>query len=170
MNEIIQLYNFLYLKNKLDKLILNSEPFGYNQVDDRIVFSKEAYGKVLADQSTTNPNIYGILHFYMNEKYILLRYNFSCNLNDKLYYYFQKYFIDKIIKYKIREIYKLDCFPDKYNIFSFYVAKGTDQLYFSNNYKINNVLKYFLNYENNLYNINCYNLLLCSAIFYEKEN
>lgn len=82
LNEIIQLYNFLYLKNKLDKLILNSEPFGYNQVDDKIVFAKEVYGKVLADQSTANPNIYGILHFYINEKYILLRYNFSCNLND----------------------------------------------------------------------------------------
>ena len=86
MNEIIQLYNFLYLKNKLDKLIFNSEPFGYNQVDDRIVFGKKAYGKVLADQSTTDPNIYGILHFYMNEKYILLRYNFSSNLNDNTIY------------------------------------------------------------------------------------
>lgn len=82
LNEIIQLYNFLYLKNKLDKFILNSRAFGYNQVDDRIVFGKEAYGKVLADQSTTDLNIYGILYFYMNEKYILLRYNFSCNLND----------------------------------------------------------------------------------------
>ena len=30
LNEIIQLYNFLYLKNKLDKLILNSRAFGYN--------------------------------------------------------------------------------------------------------------------------------------------
>lgn len=82
LNEIIQLYNFLYLKNKLDKLIFNSEPFGYSESDDRIIFKNEAYGKVLADQSTTNPNIYGILYFYMNEKYILLRYNFSCNLND----------------------------------------------------------------------------------------
>ena len=82
IHEIIQLYNFLYLKNKLDKLILSSKAFGYSEADDRIVFGKEAYGKVLADQSTTNPNIYGILHFYMNEKYILLRYNFSCNLND----------------------------------------------------------------------------------------
>lgn len=82
LNEIIQLYNFLYLKNKLDKLIFNSEPFGYNEVDDQIIFKNEAYGKVLADQSTSNPNIYGILNFYMNEKYILLRYNFSCNLND----------------------------------------------------------------------------------------
>ena len=84
LHEIKNLIQFLYLKNKLDKLILNSEPFGYNQVDDRIVFSKEAYGKVLADQSTTNPNIYGILYFYMNEKYILLRYNFSSNLNDNI--------------------------------------------------------------------------------------
>ena len=82
LNEIIQLYNFLYLKNKLDKLILNSEPFGYSETDDRIIFDKEAYGKVLADQSTTNPNIYGILYFYMTRDYILLRYNFSCNLND----------------------------------------------------------------------------------------
>ena len=86
LNEIIQLYNFLYLKNKLDKLILSSRAFGYNQVDDRIVFDKKAYGKVLADQSTTDPNIYGILHFYMNKKYILLRYNFSCNLNDNTIY------------------------------------------------------------------------------------
>jgi hypothetical protein len=86
LNEIIQLYNFLYLKNKLDKLILNSQPFGYSEADDRIVFGKEAYGKVLADQSTTNPNIYGILHFYMNEKYILLRYNFSCNFSDNTIY------------------------------------------------------------------------------------
>lgn len=82
LKEIIQLYNFLYLKNKLDKLILNSEPFGYSESDDQIIFKNEAYGKVLADQSTVDPNIYGILHFYMNEKYILLRYNFSCNLND----------------------------------------------------------------------------------------
>lgn len=82
LKEIIQLYNFLYLKNKLNKLILNSKPFGYSEADDRIIFGKEAYGKVLADQSTANPNIYGILYFYMNEKYILLRYNFSCNLND----------------------------------------------------------------------------------------
>ena len=52
LKEIIQLYNFLYLKNKLDKLIFNSEPFGYSESDDRIVFDKEAYGKVLADQST----------------------------------------------------------------------------------------------------------------------
>lgn len=86
LNEIIQLYNFLYLKNKLDKLIFNSKPFGYNQADNRIVFCKEAYGKILADQSTADPNIYGILHFYMNEKYILLRYNFSCNLNDNTIY------------------------------------------------------------------------------------
>lgn len=86
LNEIIQLYNFLYLKNKLDKLILNSQAFGYNQVNDRIVFDKEAYGKVLADQSTTDPNIYGILHFYMTRDYILLRYNFSCNLNDNTIY------------------------------------------------------------------------------------
>jgi hypothetical protein len=86
LNEIIQLYNFLYLKNKLDKLILSSRAFGYREADDRIIFGKEAYGKVLADQSTTNPNIYGILHFYMNEKYILLRYNFSCNLNDNTIY------------------------------------------------------------------------------------
>ena len=82
LHEIKNLIRFLYLKNKLDKLILNSRAFGYNQVDDRIVFGKEAYGKVLADQSTTNPNIYGILYFYMNEKYILLRYNFSCNFSD----------------------------------------------------------------------------------------
>lgn len=82
LKEIVQLYNLLYLKNKLDKLILNSEPFGYSESDDRIIFKNEAYGKVLADQSTTDPNIYGILYFYMNEKYILLRYNFSCNLND----------------------------------------------------------------------------------------
>lgn len=86
LNEIIQLYNFLYLKNKLDKLILNSRAFGYNQVDDRIVFGNEAYGKVLADQSTTDPNIYGVLHFYMTRDYILLRYNFSCNLNDNTIY------------------------------------------------------------------------------------
>lgn len=86
MNEIIQLYNFLYLKNKLDKLILNSQPFGYSESDDRIIFKKEAYGKILADQSTADPNIYGILHFYMNEKYILLRYNFSCNFNDDTIY------------------------------------------------------------------------------------
>ena len=80
--EIKNLIQFLYLKNKLDKLILSSKPFGYSEADDRIIFCKEAYGKVLADQSTTNPNIYGILNFYMNEKYILLRYNFSCNIND----------------------------------------------------------------------------------------
>lgn len=82
LKEIIQLYNFLYLKHKLDKLILNSQEFGYNQVDNRIVFGKEAYGKVLADQSIADPNIYGILHFYITRDYILLRYNFSCNLND----------------------------------------------------------------------------------------
>ena len=82
LHEIKNLIQFLYLKNKLDKLIINSEPFGYSEADDRIVFGKEAYGKVLADQSTTNPNIYGILHFYMTRKYILLRYNFSCNFND----------------------------------------------------------------------------------------
>lgn len=82
LNEIIKLYNFLYLKNKFDKLILCSKPFGYNQVNNRIVFGEEAYGKILADQSTADPNIYGILYFYMNEKYILLRYNFSYNLND----------------------------------------------------------------------------------------
>lgn len=86
LKEIIQLYNFLYLKNKLDKLIFNSEPFGYNEVDDRIIFKNEAYGKVLADQSTTNPNIYGILYFYMTRDYILLRYNFSSNLNDNTIY------------------------------------------------------------------------------------
>jgi hypothetical protein len=86
LHEIKNLIQFLYLKNKLDKLIINSEPFGYSEADDRIVFDKEAYGKVLANQSTTNPNIYGILHFYMNEKYILLRYNFSCNLNDNTIY------------------------------------------------------------------------------------
>ena len=63
-------------------MILNSQPFGYNQVNDRIVFGKEAYGKVLADQSTADPNIYGILYFYMTRDYILLRYNFSCNFND----------------------------------------------------------------------------------------
>lgn len=82
LHEIKNLIQFLYLKNKLDKLILNSQPFGYSESDDRIIFKKEAYGKVLADQSTNDPDIYGILHFYMNEKYILLRYNFSCNLND----------------------------------------------------------------------------------------
>lgn len=86
LHEIKNLIQFLYLKNKLDKLILSSRAFGYSEADDRIVFGKEAYGKVLADQSTTNPNIYGILHFYMNEKYILLRYNFSCNLNDNTIY------------------------------------------------------------------------------------
>ena len=82
IHEIKNLIQFLYLKNKLDKLIFNSQPFGYNQVDDRIVFDKEAYGKVLADQSTTNPNIYAILYFHMTRDYILLRYNFSCNFND----------------------------------------------------------------------------------------
>ena len=80
--EIKNLIRFLYLKHKLDKLILNSRAFGYSEAGDRIIFGKKAYGKVLADQSTTDPNIYGILHFYMNEKYILLRYNFSCNPND----------------------------------------------------------------------------------------
>lgn len=92
LHDIKNLIQFLYLKNKLDKLILNSRAFGYSEADDRIVFGKKAYGKVLADQSTTNPNIYGILHFYMNEKYILLRYNFSCNLNDNNIY---RYFIAK---------------------------------------------------------------------------
>lgn len=92
LHDIKNLIQFLYLKNKLDKLILNSRAFGYSEADDRIVFGKKAYGKVLADQSTTNPNIYGILHFYMNEKYILLRYNFSCNLNDNTIY---RYFIAK---------------------------------------------------------------------------
>lgn len=90
LHEIKNLIRFLYLKNKLDKLIFNSEPFGYSESDDRIIFKNEAYGKVLADQSTTNPNIYGILYFYMNEKYILLRYNFSCNLNDNTIH---RYFI-----------------------------------------------------------------------------
>lgn len=92
-------------------------------------------------------------------------------INDKLYYYFEKYFIDKIIKYKIREIYKLDCSPiylDRYDILSFCVVKGTDQLYFSDSNKVDNMSKYFLNYENNAYKINCHNLLLYSAIFYEK--
>lgn len=82
LHEIKNLIQFLYLKNKLDKLILNFEPFGYSESDDRIIFKNEAYGKVLADQSTSNPNIYGILYFYMTRDYILLRYNFSCNLND----------------------------------------------------------------------------------------
>ena len=82
LHEIKNLIRFLYLKYKLDKLILNSEPFGYSESDDKIIFKNEAYGKILADQSTTDPNIYSILHFYMNKKYILLRYNFSCNLND----------------------------------------------------------------------------------------
>lgn len=86
LHEIKNLIRFLYLKNKLDKLILNSEPFGYSESDDQIIFKSEAYGKVLADQSTADPNIYGILYFYMNEKYILLRYNFSCNLNDNTIY------------------------------------------------------------------------------------
>lgn len=86
LKEIIQLYNFLYLKNKLDKLIFNSEPFGYSESDDRIIFKNEAYGKVLADQSTTDPNIYGILYFYMTRDYILLRYNFSCNFSDNTIY------------------------------------------------------------------------------------
>ena len=86
LHEIKNLIQFLYLKNKLDKLIFNSEPFGYSESDDQIIFKNEAYGKVLADQSTTNPNIYGILNFYMNEKYILLRYNFSSNLNDNTIY------------------------------------------------------------------------------------
>lgn len=86
LKEIIQLYNFLYLKNKLDKLIINSEPFGYNEVDDQIIFKNEAYGKILADQSTTNPNIYGILYFYMTRDYILLWYDFSSNLNDNTIY------------------------------------------------------------------------------------
>ena len=83
--EIKNLIQFLYLKNKLDKLILRSKPFGYNEVDDQIIFKNEAYEKVLVDQSTTNPNIYSILYFYMTRDYILLRYNFSCNLNDKYY-------------------------------------------------------------------------------------
>lgn len=86
IHEIKNLIQFLYLKNKFGKLILNSQPFGYSESDDRIIFKKEAYGKILADQSTADPNIYGILHFYMNEKYILLRYNFSCNLNDNTIY------------------------------------------------------------------------------------
>lgn len=90
--EIKNLIQFLYLKNKLDKLILCSKPFGYNEVDDQIIFKNEAYGKVLADQSTTNPNIYGILYFYMTRDYILLRYNFSCNLNDNTIY---RYMITK---------------------------------------------------------------------------
>lgn len=82
IHEIKKLIQFLHLKNKLDKLILNSQPFGYNQVDDRIIFKNEAYGKILADQSTTDPNIYGILYFYITRDYILLRYNFSCNFSD----------------------------------------------------------------------------------------
>lgn len=86
LHEIKNLIQFLYLKNKLDKLIINSKPFGYNEVDDQIIFKNEACGKVLADQSTTNPNIYGILYFYMTRDYILLRYNFSSNLNDNTIY------------------------------------------------------------------------------------
>ena len=86
LHKIKNLIQFLHLKNKLDKLIINSKPFGYSEADDRIIFGKEAYGKVLADQSTTNSNIYGILYFYMTQDYILLRYNFSCNLNDNAIY------------------------------------------------------------------------------------
>ena len=43
--EIKNLIRFLYSKNKLDKLIINSQPFGYSEADDRIVFNKEAYEK-----------------------------------------------------------------------------------------------------------------------------
>lgn len=86
LHEIKNLIQFLYLKNKLDKLIFNSESFGYSEFDDRIIFGNEAYGKVLADQSIADPNIYGILYFYITQDYILLRYNFSCNLNDNTIY------------------------------------------------------------------------------------
>lgn len=41
IHEIKNLIRFLYLKNKLDKLILNSQPFGYSESDDRIIFKKK---------------------------------------------------------------------------------------------------------------------------------
>lgn len=50
------------------------------------------------------------------------------------------------------------------------LLKKDNQLYFYDNGRIEYITKYFLDCKNNLNMINCYNLLLCSAIFYEKEN
>lgn len=96
-------------------------------------------------------------------------------INSRLYHYLSKDFIDGIIKYKIYENYKLKDSPihlSKYNIFSFSVVSGEYDLYFHNNQENEYIPRFLLDSDssNYLHNINCYNLLLYSTIFYEKEN
>ena len=94
-------------------------------------------------------------------------------INSRLYHYLSKDFIDGIIKYKIYENYKLKDSPihlSKYNIFSFSVVRGEYDLYFHNNQENEYIPRFLLDSDSSNYfhNINYYNLLLCSTIFYEK--
>jgi hypothetical protein len=95
-------------------------------------------------------------------------------INSRLYHYLAKNFIDNIIKYKIYEICKLEDSPahlSKYNIFSFDIVRGDYDLCFHNNQENEYIPRFLLDGDssNYLHNINCYNLLLCSTVFYEKE-
>lgn len=94
-------------------------------------------------------------------------------INSRLYHYLSKDFIDNIIKYKIYKIYKLEDSPihlSKYNIFFFDIVRGEYDLYFHNNQENEYISRFLLDSDssNYLHNINCYNLLLCSIVFYEK--
>lgn len=78
LKEIINVIKFTYLKNKLDLHVYNSTDYGYHDLNGKIVFDNNAYGRVTVKER--NDGTYGVIYFYCTGSYIIFRYNFCTEL------------------------------------------------------------------------------------------
>lgn len=79
LKEIFNVIKFTYLKNKLDLHIENSTDYGYHDLNGKIVFDNNAYGRVTVEERSDGT--YGVIYFYCTKNYIIFRYNYCTELH-----------------------------------------------------------------------------------------
>lgn len=79
LNKAYYLYTFINLKSKIDYYIKEDQQFGITEINNKIIFDKNAYCHISTDEYG---EYYSIIHFYCDENYIIFRYNNSLDLNN----------------------------------------------------------------------------------------
>ena len=80
LKDIINVIKFTYLKNKLDLHIENSKDYGYYDLNGKIVFDNNAYGRVTVEKRSDGT--YSVIYFYCTKNYIIFRYNYCSELHS----------------------------------------------------------------------------------------
>ena len=80
LRNIINVIRFTYLKYKLNLNIYSSTDYGYHDLNGKIVFDNNAYGRIIVEEQ--NDGTYGAIYFYCTKSYIIFRYNFCTELHS----------------------------------------------------------------------------------------